>query len=81
MPADEVDDFFNEVTRLGYQKRNFLILAKERFPEVPGPIEREVYVARMHNGSKAGILFVGADAMRWPVCALTALKAGKLGSI
>lgn len=81
LPADETEDFFNEASRLGYQKRHFLILAKERVPNAPGPIEREVYITRMHNGTKIGIEFVGSDAMCWPLKALEALKAGKLGSV
>ena len=76
LPKDETDDFLNEATRLGYQTRHFLILAKER-----GPIEREVCITRMHNGSKVGISFVGQEAMVWPALAVAALKAGRFGSI
>lgn len=81
LPKDETDDFLNEATRLGYQTRHFLILAKERAPQVPGPIEREVCITRMHNGSKVGISFVGQEAMVWPALAVAALKAGRFGSI
>lgn len=81
LPKDETDDFLNEASRLGYQPRHFLILAKERAPQVPGPIEREVYITRMHNGSKVGIRFVDKEAMVWPALAVSALKAGRLGSI
>lgn len=81
LPKDETDDFLNEVSRLGYQKRQFLILARERVAEVPSPIEREVSVTRMHNGTKVGVRFVGKEAMRWPALAIAALKAGKLGAI
>lgn len=81
LPKDETDDFLNEAARLGYQARHFLILAKERVAEVPGPIEREISITRMHNGTKVGVRFVGQEAMRWPALAIAALKAGKLGSI
>lgn len=81
LPKDETDDFLKEASRLGYQIRNFLILAKERVPKVPGPLEREVYITRMHNGSKVGISFVGQEAMVWPALAVAALKAGRFGSI
>lgn len=78
-PKDETDDFLNEVSRLGYQTRHFLILAKERTPKVPGPLEREVHITRMHNGSKVGVDFIGKEAMCWPALAVEALKAGKFG--
>ena len=81
LPKDETDDFLNEASRLGYQIRQFLILAKERAPQVPGPLEREIHITRMHNGSKVGVSFVGKEAMVWPALAVSALKAGRLGSI
>ena len=81
LPKDETDDFLNEASRLGYQTRHFLILGRERVAEVPSPIEREVSITRMHNGTKVGIRFVGKDAMRWPALAVAALKSGKLGAI
>lgn len=81
LPKDETDDFLNEAARMGYQRKSFLILAKERAPQVPGPLEREIHITRMHNGTKVGIRFVGQEAMRWPALAIAALKAGKLGSI
>lgn len=81
LPKDETDDFLNEATRFGYQTRHFLILAKERVSEVPGPIEREISITRMNNGTKVGVRFIGQEAMRWPALAIAALKAGKFGSI
>ena len=81
LPKDETDDFLNEAARLGYQARHFLILAKERVAEVPGPIEREISITRMHNGTKVGVRFVGKEAMVWPALAVEALKKGRLGSI
>ncbi len=80
LPKDETDDFFNEVSRLGYQKRHFLILARERVSDIPGPIDREVSITRMHHGTKVGVRFIGHDAMCWPVKALESVKAGQLGS-
>lgn len=81
LPKDETDDFLNEAARMGYQRKSFLILAKERAPQVPGPLEREIHITRMHNGSKVGISFVGKEAMVWPALAVSALKAGRFGPI
>lgn len=81
LPKDETEDFLNEASRLGYQTRHFLILAKERVAEVPSPIEREVSITRMDNGTKVGIRFVGKEAMIWPALAVSALKTGRFGPI
>ncbi len=81
LPTDETDDFLNEATRMGYQKKSFLILARENAPQTPGPLEREISVTRMHNGTKVGVRFVGKDAMVWPALAVSALKAGRFGPI
>lgn len=80
VPSGELQDFWTECRRAGYDPGEFVVTAKEDVPVHGGPIARVVGVQRTHKGNAIAHEFDGSSGQDWIGPAIDALKSGAFGA-